>query len=67
MADETERSRFALAIDSGELTEYPEKAKAELKVMAEIMKSSNPSNFSAEEHPLRYAFQSIWLRIAKVS
>ena len=54
--------------DEGALNEDPENARKEVEALVTLMKGG-PSLFlyRAEEYPLRYVFQSVWHRIAKVS
>ncbi|KAK2752859.1 hypothetical protein FQN54_008012 [Arachnomyces sp. PD_36] len=53
--------------DDGELNEDPEKARNEVDALLTLMNGANLSLYSAEEHPLRYVFQSVWQRIVKRS
>ena len=52
--------------DDGVLNEDPRLAREEVDSHMAIMLSPNPPIYSASEHPLRYVFQSVWQRIAKV-
>jgi len=49
------------------LNNDPENAKKEVAALVTLMNGTQLFLYRAQEHPLRYVFQSVWQRIAKVS
>ena len=45
---------------------HSESASEELEALMDIMKSPDPVNYTVEQYPIRYIYQSVWDRIRKV-
>jgi hypothetical protein len=64
-SDKRANANSELGIDEGELKNKTEEAKVEILETLSLM-SSSPTPYSREGQPVRYVFDLIWQRFAKV-
>ena len=56
-----------LVFDDGSLKENPTEARDEVESLMRLMAEPHHPIYATDKHPLRHVFQSVWLRIRRVS